>query len=98
MFRRIRCTGHIINLAVQAFLFWGLIEVEQLKLYDEQEGKGKVEGEAEQRAAFWAIGPLRKLYNIIIHIRNLAGRIREFKDLVGRMIPLDNWIRWNSWY
>jgi len=49
-----------------------------------------VEGEAKQRAAFRAIGPLRKLYNIIIYIRNSASRIREFKDLVGRIIPLNN--------
>ena len=35
IYRRIRCTGYIINLAVQAFLFHGLIKKEQLELYDE---------------------------------------------------------------
>jgi hypothetical protein len=49
-----------------------------------------VKGEAKQRAAFWAMGPLGKLYNIIIYICNSASRIREFKDLVGRIIPLNN--------
>ena len=47
-------------------------------------------GEAKQRAAFRAIRPLRKLYNIIIYIHNLASRIKEFKDLAGRMILLNN--------
>jgi hypothetical protein len=57
-----------------------------------------VEGEAEQRAAFRAMGPLGKLHNIIVHIRNSASRTREFKDLAGRIIPLNNRTRWNSWY
>ena len=52
-----------------------------------------MEGEAEQKPAFRAMGPLGKLYNIIIHIYNLASCIREFKDLVGRIISLNNWIR-----
>ena len=66
------------------------METKQLKSYNEQEGKGKVKGETEQRAAFQAMGPLGKLHNIIIHIHNLASHTREFKDLTGRMIPLNN--------
>jgi hypothetical protein len=30
-----RCIGHIINLAVQAFLFQNVIEIEELELYDD---------------------------------------------------------------
>ena len=52
-----------------------------------------MEGEAKQRAAFRVIGPLGKLYNIIIYIRNLASYIREFKDLAGRIILLNNRMR-----
>ena len=44
------------------------------------------------------MGPLGKLYNIIVHIRGSAGRTKEFKDLAGRMIPQGNRTRWNSWY
>jgi hypothetical protein len=32
---RIRCSGHIINLAVQAFLFANFVEVEELESYDD---------------------------------------------------------------
>jgi len=32
---RVRCTGHIINLAVQAFLFQNVIEIEELESYDD---------------------------------------------------------------
>jgi hypothetical protein len=33
-----------------------------------------------------------------VHIRQSAGRTKEFKDLVKRIIPLDNRTRWNSWF
>jgi hypothetical protein len=42
------------------------------------------------------MGQLRKFYNIIVHIRRSASRTKEFKDLVKRIIPLDNRTRWNS--
>jgi len=67
-------------------------------LYDEQEGKGEVGDKEEKRATFWVMGPLGKLYNIIIHIRSSVGCMKEFKDLAERIIPLDNRMRWNSWF
>jgi len=97
IYRRIRCTGHVINLAVQAFLFQNLIELDQISSYEEEEARG--EGDAVQRGnTFRAMGPLGKLHNIVVHIRSSAGRIQEFKDIAERMIPLDNRTRWNSWY
>ena len=44
------------------------------------------------------MGPLRKLHNIVIYIRSLANRTKQFIDLAGRRIPLNNCIRWNSWF
>jgi hypothetical protein len=66
--RRIRCIGHIINLAVQAFLFQSLVEIDQLELYDEQEAKGEIRDEVEERVIFRKIRPLGKLHNIVVHI------------------------------
>lgn len=97
-FRQIRCIGHIINLAVQAFLFHNLIEMDQLESYDEQEAKGERGDEEGKQAAFRLMGPLGKLHNIVTHIRGSASRTKEFKLLAERMIPLDNRTRWNSWY
>ena len=100
-YRRIRCTGHIINFAVQAFLFQNLIQIDQLSSYDEEKAIGEVRNEADDRQrrdTFRVIGPLGKLHNIIVHIRSSAGRTKEFKDIAGRLIPLDNRTRWNSWY
>jgi hypothetical protein len=44
------------------------------------------------------MGPLGKLHNIVVYARSSPSRIRQFKDLAGRIIPLDNHTRWNSWY
>jgi hypothetical protein len=46
---------------------------------------------------FRLIGPLGKIYNIVVYIRGLTARIAEFLELVGRRILLDNCTRWNSW-
>ncbi len=54
-YKRIRCNGHIINLAVQAFLF--KVEVEQINSYE-------AEDEDEN---FQDMGALGKLHNIIVH-------------------------------
>jgi len=81
--RRVRCLGHIINLAVNAFLFKDI----------DADWETKKEEEVTP-----ALGPLQKLHNIVVHIRGSPGRMKEFKNLAGRLISLDNRTRWNSWY
>ena len=93
-YRRIRCIGHIINLAVQAFLFQNLIEMDELESYDHQEESNR----QEERMKFQRMGPLGKLHNIVVHIQGSSSRTKEFKEYAHRMIPLDNRTRWNSWY
>jgi hypothetical protein len=95
---RIRCAGHIINLAVQAFLFYNIFGIEELELYKDQEKRGKLQlDEAEQkRAKFRLLGPLGQLHNIVIHTSSSPARIKLFKTLAGRHVPLDNHMRWNS--
>jgi hypothetical protein len=44
------------------------------------------------------LGPLGQGHNIVVHIRASPGRTEEFRRLAGRLIPLDNRTRWNSWY
>jgi hypothetical protein len=95
---RIRCSGHIINLAVQAFLFTNVINIDELESYDEKEQQGETGDEKAQRTKFRLIGPLSQMHNIVIHIRGSTARIAEFLELARRIIPLDNRTRWNSWY
>jgi len=95
---RLRCTGHIINLAVQAFLFQDLMETDAQESHDRQEEQGVDLSREETRQSYRILGPLGKLHNIVVHIRGSSGRAQEFKRLAERMIPLDNRTRWNSWY
>jgi hypothetical protein len=44
------------------------------------------------------MGPMGKLHNIVVHIRKSANRTTWFKDRAGKIIPLDNRTRWNSWF
>jgi hypothetical protein len=100
--RRIRCNGHIINLAVQAFLFTkdkeaveAAIEYTKKLARDERSGKR----DKTQTAVEWRqMGVLGHLHNLIVHIRSSTQRYNAFKALAGRSIPLDNDTRWNSWW
>jgi hypothetical protein len=99
--QRLRCLGHIINLAVQDFLFKGVLDLSLMESYEEDERNGREITERERRdkeSNFRSLGVLGKLHNINVYSRSSAGRISRFKTIVGRMIPLDNRTRWNSWF
>lgn len=102
---RIRCSGHIINLALQAFLYVkdkdAIDETLRQVQLDENSAIDKklAQKMKEAKAAGWReIGTLGRVHNLIVHIRASEARWNEFKTLAGRSIPLDNDTRWNSWY
>jgi len=85
---RLRCTGHIINLAVQAFLFQNTLEIETLESYDKEEEEGELSDETKKK--FRLLGPLGQLHNIVVHIQGSLSRIKEFKKYTERLVPLNN--------
>jgi hypothetical protein len=95
---RIRCIGHIINLVVQAFLFANVIDLDELGSYDQEEEDRELIDDEERKAKFRLLGPLGQGHNIVVHIRGSSARTEHFRKLAGRMIPMDNRTRWNSWY
>ena len=44
------------------------------------------------------MGPMGKLYNYIVYIHSVANRTTWFIERAGRIISLNNCIRWNSWF
>jgi hypothetical protein len=95
---QICCIGYIINLAVQAFLFQNVIEIDKLESYNKKEKKGETGDEEDRRVKFRLIDLLGQLYNIIVHIRGSTACTNEFLELAGRKVLLDNCTRWNSWF
>ena len=74
---------------MQAFLFINVLEIKELESYDDQEKKGETENEEEKRVKFRFMGPLGKIYNVVVHIRGSTARIAEFIKFIKK-IPLDN--------
>jgi hypothetical protein len=72
--------------------------MEELESYDKQDQSEEFIDKEARRIKFRLLGPLGQAHNIVVHIRGSPGRIEEFKTLASRMIPMDNHIRWNSWY
>jgi hypothetical protein len=88
---RLRCIGHIINLAVKSFLFGNSHEA----IHDEE----YKDGTDEELERWRRCGPLGRAHNICIHSRGSPVRMAEFKALSGGLlIRRDNDTRWNSWY
>lgn len=112
VYRRLRCNGHVINLAVQAFLFrsstrGNRISDDESEAIDEaiQEAgslsRGEQEGTIDKEvvAQEWRnFGVLGQLHNLVVFSRASSSRLSDFKQKIGRAIPLDNDTRWNSWY
>ena len=102
--RRIRCQGHVINLIVQAFLFCKSKEVVDTAMKAVVDGSDTdlediLVGEmATADGTQWrSWGPLGKLHNFVAWLRGSSERLTKFTAQAGRMIPLDNDTRWNSW-
>ena len=95
---RVCCMGHIINLAVQGFLFHNSISAEELESYDELEERGELDNIGKVKQKFRLLGPLGQLHNIIVDNRSSANHTKKFLALAARMVPLDKRTRWNSWY
>jgi len=91
----LQCIGHIINLVVQAFLFTNVMEIKELELYNEQEQSKELRDEDIKKKWFCLLGPLGQGHNIVSYICSTAHTAR-FKQLAGRLIPMDNCTRWNS--
>ncbi|RKK06845.1 hypothetical protein BFJ65_g18398 [Fusarium oxysporum f. sp. cepae] len=108
--RRLRCSGHIMNLIVQAFLFRSKAKKIQ---EDEREGvdeayerlcrlsereEGGIITKAQATEEWREFSVLGKLHNLCIYSRSSTSIYNDFKAEIGRALPRDNDTRWNSWF
>ena len=102
-YRRLRCFGHIVNLAAKAFLFG-----KDPNVY-KNDKKATIKDEEEVIKRFRRQGALGKAYNTVHYIRKTPQRRRSFERYIQKdykelrhierriLIPRqDNDIRWNS--
>ena len=91
---RIRCQGHILNLAVHSFLFVTDSENLEDETLDEKGKKDALKAIEGWRKK----GPLGKLHNFIVYLQASVQRLQDFLRLSkGRRLARDNTTRWNSW-
>lgn len=89
---RLRCQGHIINLAAKAFLF----VTDNEKLEHDDPGSSVTLKEIK---AWRQKGPLGKLHNFVVFIQRSVQRSQRFLVLSrNRKLARDNDTRWSSWY
>ncbi|KAF6518215.1 hypothetical protein HZS61_002293 [Fusarium oxysporum f. sp. conglutinans] len=108
--RRLRCSGHIMNLIVQAFLFRSKAKKIQ---EDEREGideayqrlcrlsereEGGIITKAQATEEWREFSVLGKLHNLCIYSRSSTSIYNDLKAEIGRALPRDNDTRWNSWF
>jgi len=91
---RIRCQGHIINLAVKSFLF-----VTDKEVLDEDEEANIYNVTLKEIEEWRNKGPLGKLHNFLVFLAASTQRLHDFLELsCNHRIPRDNTTRWNSWF
>ena len=101
--RRLRCFGHVLNLAASQFLFGKHSEA-----FEIQAGVAAQLGDEIKERDLWREkGPIGKLHKLVIHIRRTPQRREQFlrlqtDDQLDNDTPLmviqDNETRWNSKY
>ncbi|KID93886.1 RecQ helicase TLH3, partial [Metarhizium majus ARSEF 297] len=108
--RRLRCSGHIMNLIVQVFLSRSKakkiqedeqegidVAYERLCRLSENEGGGRIT-KAQATEEWRGVSVLGKLHNLCIYSRSSTSIYNDFKAKLGRALPRDNDTRWNSWF
>ena len=93
---RLRCNGHILNLAAQSFLF---NTADEALTTQNNPGISAKDLPSEKEIEEWrAKGPLGKLHNLVVHIHRSPQRRNQFKIFSHGLLPTrDNSTRWNSW-
>lgn len=85
---RVRCQGHIINLAADAFL----------SVTDPDNIDADTQHTVEEIGSWRKFGPLGRLHNVAVKIHASPQLYHQFLAISrGKTLPKDNSTRWLSW-
>jgi hypothetical protein len=83
--RRVRCLGHILNLAVKAFLF-----NKDADAFKEDTNFKRSNSYIKKLRELWRKKrPIRKFYNLVLYIRVTSQRREKFLDLLKGIVAKD---------
>ncbi len=71
-------------------MFTDLVDIDKLESYNKEEVDKELIDKEVKKVKFRLLGPLGKVYNIVVYIRGLGGCVEYFRKLVGRIILIDN--------
>jgi hypothetical protein len=101
--RRLRCLGHIINLAVQAFLHAKDKEAVELAISQSNTPATTLDeqlsllSDKDETAGWIKIAPLQKVLSFVRKLRSSDKLYNAFKRLAKKTIRAPNDTRWNSY-
>jgi hypothetical protein len=102
--RRLRCVGHIINLAVQSFLFARNQDAVKLAIADAEQSQVDIDTQLlqpfnnnDKEAGWIQTAALQKLLQFVNIIRRSDRLFNAFKSIAGKTIRAPNDTRWNSY-
>ena len=74
------------------------MDLEELASYDLKDEDKELTDKKIRRTRFRLLKPLNQKYNIVVYINESSTRTDVFRKLAGRLILINNRIRWNGWY
>ena len=74
-------------------MFANIIVIGELELYNDRDRNRDIIDKKVRRAKFRLLGPLGQGHNIIAYIHGSPACTKVFKELAGRIILIDNYIR-----
>lgn len=101
--QRLRCLGHILNIATQAFIFAKDAEavdvaVQHTASIDVSSIEDSIASLSQTQEQGWRrCPPLQKLHAFAVDLRTLRYH-NEFRDLAGKVIKIPGATRWNGWF
>ena len=102
--RRLRCIGHMINIAVQAFFFAKDKAAVDFALYESQRSGLTIDDELSQlseksddECGFIKIAPLQKILSFTSHLRRSDMQYNRFRTMAGKVIRSPDDTKWNSY-
>jgi len=101
--RRLRCAGHIFNIAIQAFFYAKNDEALNVAINKSERSNTSIDdallqgSQKEEEGGWLKVAPLQKVLNIATILRRSDRHYQQFKAIAGKVIRAHNDTRWNSY-